>query len=47
MKQLNLNESINFLNTFCGYIDVENDEDYTNEEIIQIANNKFKEVEND
>ena len=44
MKRLNLIESINFLNNRCGYIDVENDEDYTNKEIIKIANNKFKDI---
>jgi len=40
---LNLKDSIDFLNTECGYIDVENDEDYTKKEIIDIANKKFNE----
>ncbi len=44
MKKLNLKESIDFLNDRCGYIDVENDEDYTDEEIIKIANNKLKDL---
>ena len=39
-KKLNLQQSIDFLNIQCGYIDVENDDDYTPEEIIKIANNK-------
>lgn len=42
MKSLNLKESIDFLNNKCGYIDVENDEDYTDKEIIKIANEKYK-----
>ena len=42
--KLNLNQSVEFLNIQCGYIDVENDEDYTNKEIIKIANSKFKEM---
>lgn len=43
-KILNLQESIDFLNIECGYIDVENDDDYTNEEIINIANSKYEEM---
>jgi len=41
-KKLNLKQAIKFLNENCGYIDVEDDMDYTNREIISIANSKFK-----
>ena len=40
MRRMNLRESINYLNDECGYIDVENDADYTEKEIIEIANSK-------
>ena len=40
MKKLNMAQSIDFLNIECGYIDIENDSDYTNTEIIRIANAK-------
>ncbi len=39
--KLNLQESIDFLNTKCGYIEVEKDDDYTDKEIIEIANDKY------
>jgi len=41
-KKLNLQESIKFLNEYCGYIEVENDGDYSDKEIISTANLKYK-----
>lgn len=46
MKKLNLDESIDYLNVDCGYIDVENDDDYSELEIIEIANSKYTENNN-
>ena len=43
--KLNLQESTDFLNIQCGYIDVENDDDYTDKEIIEIANAKYGDEE--
>lgn len=44
MIKLSLEQSIEFLNVNCGYIDVENDEDYTEVEIIKLAESKLNGV---
>lgn len=40
-KILDYKESVNFLNEIHGYIEVENDEDYSEKEIIELANSKI------
>lgn len=41
---MKLDKSIEILNTYFGYVDVENDEDYSDDEIIEIADNKLADL---
>ena len=41
---MNLKKAIEVLDRYFDYIDVENDEDYTDEEIIELADNKLADL---
>lgn len=43
MRRFSYDEACDYLNYVHGYIDVQNDEDYSREEVIKIAEAKFKE----
>lgn len=41
---MKLEKSIEILNTYFGYVDIENDESYSKDEIIELAENKLADL---